>query len=136
MSEHVLLDLVPYVTILVTLVLWETGKAFLRRYRERVEAETLPQEHLGLRKRAYQNVWRDLSTWEAVQKCEHSRGWMWVRVKGHSPRRGLMPIECHHEDMGWALTRRGARRQLRRRRPLQALPPTPPAQPMRPSPRR
>jgi hypothetical protein len=120
---------------LLFLLGWEAAHHFYLRTYERVAA-TLRSEHPALRKRVYQNIWRDMGTWEAVVKCELSRGWAWVRVKGIPPRRGVMPIENHLEQMGWAWTKWGARRRMRRTPPIEYVPLPAPAGFTRPRARR
>lgn len=114
----------------------EAGHYFHLRTYARVRRDTLDREHAALRKRAYQNVWRDLSTWECVKKCELSHGWVWFRVQGIPPQRGRMPIENHLEQSGWAWTRRGARRRMRNTPPARHIPVQQPVGVTRPSARR
>ena len=51
---------------------------------------------------------------EVVVHAENMRGWVWIRVTPRKPARGERRIQAHNEQMGWAMTKRGAVRKMER----------------------
>lgn len=78
------------------------------------QAVELAFGHRSMRRRLYVRCVRDQETFEVVRPAETMRGYVWVRISGRPPRPGERPMEAHDEQMGWALTRWGAKRKMRR----------------------
>lgn len=70
--------------------------------------------HQKMRRKLYGRCVRDQETYEVVRRAQTMRGYVWVRISGRRPRPGERPMDAHDEQMGWALTRWGAKWKMRR----------------------
>lgn len=90
---------------------WGYSSRLWRHHLQR-QAVEFAMGNSKLRRRLAGLTIKGLDCREAVVPAETMRGWVWVRVAGRKPRRGERPLEAHDEQIGWALTRRGALRKM------------------------
>lgn len=108
----------PAVLLTGSIVLFIIGWGFYVRAAWRhhllMEARERALGNRRLRRRLYGLVGRKRGEAEVVVRAEHMRGWVWIRVTNRKPLPGELPVEAHEEQMGWAMTRRGAMRKMQR----------------------
>lgn len=115
--NHALLAVLLVAAIAAGWWTWEFGRRLWRRHLTAEGIEFAVGHQKLIRRQAGLTI-KDRDCREAVVPAETMRyGWVWIRVCARAPHPGERPIEAHDTQMGWALTRRGAQRKMRKTPP-------------------
>lgn len=112
MNATTLTDIATALWVLGGVLLLAAGVAFAvtlcRRFKslQRMELSTGNLKH---RHRIADGAAKQGKAMQTVVRAEYLPGWVWVRITPRPPKRGVRPRDNVDEQIGWALTRRGAK---------------------------